>query len=124
MLLFLVDRDDLVSLMPLRHWTDSKILCHIFSCIVALTYLRRIELRLERAGAKMSAKEAMDEMHRLHSCLVCKKRKRNPERILEEPTEKQAVILKAFGFEVVKGSYRRPRTNALLLRDFSATKGL
>lgn len=95
--------DDLVSLMPMRHWTDSKIRCHIFSCIVALTYLRRIELQLQRAEVKMSANSAMDEMHRLHSCLVWKKRKRNPERILEEPTPKQVAIMEAFGFKVDKG---------------------
>lgn len=102
--------DDLVSLMPLRHWTDSKIRCHIFSCIVALTYLRRIELQLQRAGMKMSAKETMDEMHRLHSCLVWKKRKKNPERILEEPTQKQAAIMKAFGFQVDKGVLQKINT--------------
>lgn len=95
--------NDLVSLMPLRHWTDSKIRCHIFSCIVALTYLRRIELQLQRSGIKISAKEAMGEMHRLHSCLVWKKRKKNPERILEDPTQKQAALLKAFGFQIIKG---------------------
>lgn len=95
--------DDLVNLMPLRHWTDSKIRCHIFSCIVALTYLRRIELQLQRAKVKMSANEAMDEMHRLHSCLIWKKGQRNAERMLEEPTKKQADILKAFGYKVANG---------------------
>jgi transposase len=95
--------DDLVSLMPLRHWTDSKIKCHIFSCIVALTYLRRIELQLQRAKVEMSAAEAMDEMHRLHSCLLWKKGQKNAARMLEEPTKKQADILKAFGFKVVNG---------------------
>lgn len=95
--------DDLVSLMPLRHWTDSKIRCHIFACIVALTYLRRIDLQLQRAKVKMSANEAMDEMHRLHSCLIWKKGQRNAERMLEEPTKKQADILKAFGYKVANG---------------------
>ncbi len=51
----------------------------------------------------MSANEVMDEMHRLHSCLVWKKRKKNPERILEEPTPKQAAIMAAFGFKVDNG---------------------
>lgn len=102
--------DDLVSLMPLRHWTDSKIRCHIFSCIVALAYLRRIELQLQRAKMKMSAKEAMDEMHRLHSCLTWKKRQRNAERMLEEPTEKQGEILKAFCFKVVNGVLQNTRS--------------
>ncbi|MFO7605817.1 MAG: transposase, partial [Desulfurivibrionaceae bacterium] len=102
--------DDLVNLMPVRHWTDSKIRCHIFACIVALTYLRRIELQLLRAGEKMSAKQVMDEMHRLHSCLVWKKGERKPERIIEEPTEKQAAILKAFGYKIDSGVLQETRS--------------
>jgi transposase len=39
--------DDLVSLMPVRHWTDSKIRCHILTCVIALAYLRLIEIRLQ-----------------------------------------------------------------------------
>jgi len=95
--------DDLVSLMPLRHWTDSKIRCHILTCIVALAYLRIIELRLKRAGLSLTAQSAMDHMHRLHSCLVWHRRKRKPARIVEEPTQIQAQILKAFGYKVKSG---------------------
>jgi transposase len=95
--------DDLVSLMPVRHWTDSKIRCHIFSCIVALAYLRMIEIRLHGAGLKISAEKAMEEMHRLHSCLLWQSGKKNPERLLEEPSEMQAGILKVFGYEIKKG---------------------
>jgi transposase len=94
---------DLVNLMPMRHWTDSKIRCHIFSCIVALTYLRKIELQLQQKGVEMSAKEAMDEMQRFHSCLVWKKKAGKPARILEEPNPKQAAVLKAFGYKVANG---------------------
>ena len=42
--------DDLVSILPLRHWTDGKIRCHILTCVIALTYLRIIESRLSRAA--------------------------------------------------------------------------
>jgi transposase len=93
----------LVNLMPVRHWTDSKIRCHVFSCIVALAYLRLIEIRLYWVGLKISAEKAMEEMHRLHSCLVWQSGKKNPERLLEEPSEMQAQILKAFGYEIKKG---------------------
>jgi transposase len=34
--------DELVSVLPLRHWTDGKIRCHIFTCMAALTYLSRM----------------------------------------------------------------------------------
>lgn len=95
--------DDLVSLMPIRHWTDSKIRCHIFSCIVALTYLRLIEIRLRRAGLSLTARTVMEHMHRMHSCLVWQKKKIAPSRIIEEPTERQASILKAFGYKLRSG---------------------
>jgi transposase len=95
--------DDLVSLFPIRHWTDSKIRCHILSCIVALCYLRLIELRLQRAGLEMTAVKAMEQMHKLHSCLCWNVGKRKPVRMLEEPSPPQGEILKAFGFEIAGG---------------------
>ena len=98
--------DDLVSLMPLRHWTDSKIRCHILSCIVALAYLRLLEARLKQAGLSISAKRAMDSMRTLHSCLVWQPRQRKPRRIIEEPDPLQAKILQAFGLEINGGVLR------------------
>ncbi|MFP4453828.1 MAG: hypothetical protein ACLFNS_15410, partial [Desulfobacterales bacterium] len=38
--------DDLVGVGPIRHWTDSKIRCHLFTCVLAMVYLSRIELKL------------------------------------------------------------------------------
>jgi len=95
--------DDLVAMMPFRHWTDSKIRCHILTCIVALAYLRVIELRLRRAGLRVTAATAMESMHRLHSCLVWQGRKKEPARIIENPDPLQAQILNAFGHEFNKG---------------------
>ena len=65
--------DDLVGVSPVRHWTDSKIRCHLFTCVVAMTYLRRIELRLAAAGLKRTAADVMEDMRRLHQALVLKK---------------------------------------------------
>ena len=42
--------EDLVGTRPLRHWTDSKIRCHLFTCVVAMTYLRRIEVKMAGVG--------------------------------------------------------------------------
>jgi transposase len=94
---------DLVSLYPFRHWTDSKIRCHIFTCVVALTYLRLIEVRLRQAGLAISAATAMENMRRLHSCLCWTASKKSPERIIEDPTELQATILGAFGYQAAGG---------------------
>lgn len=95
--------DDLVGVMPLRHWTDSKIKCHLLTCIIALCYLRLIELRMKKAGSPMSAAVVMENMHRLHSCLLWREKQKIPERMIEEPTKLQAQILKAFGYAVTTG---------------------
>lgn len=95
--------DDLVSLMPLYHWTDSKIRCHILCCVVALSYLRLIERRLATAGRAASANTAMDRLRTLHSCLVFHPKKKKPQRLIEEPTPSQTEILEAFGLQVVGG---------------------
>ena len=50
----------LVGVQPIRHWTDSKIRCHLLTCVIAMTYLRRLELRLQQAGTPMTASAAMD----------------------------------------------------------------
>jgi transposase len=95
--------DDLVSVFPIRHWTDSKIRCHILTCIVALTYLRLIELELRRHELPRTAAAAMEHMKRLHSCLRWTENKKAPTRLIEDPTEIPAQILKAFGHKVVNG---------------------
>ena len=95
--------DDLVAMMPIRHWTDSKIRCHIFTCVAALALLRIIEIRLRRAGLNITAKSAMQQMHHLHSCLTWLPGKRKATRILEEPDDTQAEVLKAFGWKIISG---------------------
>jgi transposase len=97
--------DDLVSMSPLRHWTDQKIRCHFLSCIIALTYLRLIELTLANAGIHMTARQCMEHMRNLHSCLCWRTKKANAKalRMIEEPTPEQAAIMKVFGYEVIKG---------------------
>jgi transposase len=82
--------DDLLGLMPVRHWTDSKIRCHILTCVVALAYLRLVELRLKRTGCPMSAATVMENMRRLHSCLLWSTDKGKPVRMIEAPTQIQA----------------------------------
>ncbi len=95
--------NDLVSMMPVRHWTDSKISCHIFTCIAALALLRLVELKLRQAGLQLTAKTAMKQMHRLHSCLVWLPGRKSPERMLEDPDSIQEQILKAFGWKIESG---------------------
>ena len=92
--------DDLVATMPIRHWTDSKIRCHLFSCVIALAYLRRLELKLAAGGIKRTAEDVMDDMRDLHSVLTVNKGARKPVRRLETPSKTQAEVLKALGYYV------------------------
>jgi transposase len=96
----LSNNDDLVATRPIRHWTDSKIRCHLFSCVVALAYLRRLELKLAVAGIKRTTEDVMDDMRGLHSVLTLSKGARKPVRRLETPSKTQAEVLKALGHYV------------------------
>jgi transposase len=95
--------DDLVGTRPIRHWTDSKIRCHLFTCVVAMTYLRMLELKLESAGINRTAKDVMDDMRHLHSVLSLNKASRKPGRRLETPTKTQSEVLSAFGHIIDQG---------------------
>jgi len=100
--------DDLVGASPVRHWTDSKIRCHLFTCVVAMTYLRRIELRLAAAGIKRTAADVMEDMGKLHQALTMRKESRKPERRIETPGKTQAEVLSAFGYCVDAGGVLQP----------------
>jgi transposase len=90
----------LVGVQPIRHWTDSKIRCHLLTCVIAMTHLRRLELRLQQAGTPITANAAMDEMKRLHSVLAIPKGRKKPERRLEQPTQSQSEVLTAFAHRI------------------------
>jgi transposase len=100
--------EEMVSTRPIRHWTDSKIRCHLFTCVVALTYLRRLELCLERHGIHRTAEDVMKDMRSFHLVLYLFSGKRNPERCLEEPTKTQAEVLHALGFYVDSNGVLQP----------------
>jgi len=95
--------EGVIAMRPIRHWTDSKIRCHIFTCIAALALLQLIEIKLRRAGVDITAKTAMRHMRRLHSCLTWFPGKRKAKRMLEEPDEIQSEIMQAFGWKIDSG---------------------
>lgn len=99
---------DLVGVQPIRHFTDSKIRCHLFCCVAALTYLRRLEKKLAEAGVKRTAKDVMDDMIHLHSVLFITDKGRTPVRKLEMPTKIQAEVLKALGYQVDRRGVLQP----------------
>jgi transposase len=92
-----------IAFMPQYHWTDSKIRIHGFVCIAALTYMTMLGRSLKDAGLTISTKEAMEELRNLRTAIFFPKGKRKPERLLEEPTEKQVAILSSLGFKLKGG---------------------
>jgi len=100
--------EDLVGTRPVRHWTDSKIRCHLFTCVAAMTYLRRLELKLSSAGISRTAEDVMDDMQHLHSVLTLNKGSRKPIRRLETPTKTQSEVLLAMGHRIDDGGVLQP----------------
>jgi transposase len=100
--------DDLVSTRPIRHWTDSKIRCHLFTCVAAMTYLRRLELRLSAAGVSRTAEDIMEDMQHLHSVLTLKRGAIKPIRRLATPTKTQSEVLTALGHRVDDSGVLQP----------------
>jgi len=96
--------DDLVTMAPIRHWTDTTIRCHFFCCVIALTYLRILELILKEKGFEITADRCMDIMRKLRSCVYWSDQKTMKiNRKIEVPTPEQAAILQVFGFQIVDG---------------------
>ncbi len=100
--------DDLVNTRPIRHWTDSKIRCHLFTCVAAMTYLRRLELRLSAAGVTRTAEDVMEDMQHLHSVLTLNKGAIKPSRRLETPTKTQSEVLTALRHRINDSGVLQP----------------
>jgi transposase len=100
--------DDIVSTRPIRHWTDSKIRCHLFTCVAAMTYLRRLELKLSAAGVNRTAENVMEDMQHLHSVLTLNKGSIKPIRRLETPTKTQSEVLTALGHRIDASGVLQP----------------
>jgi len=91
------------AMIPTYHWTDNKLKVFYFTCVVALSYLRLLEMRLADAGVSMSAKRATEIMKKLHTTYIWMKGKKNPVRMIDEPTEEQMVVLNALGYTYKDG---------------------
>jgi transposase len=91
------------ALLPLYHWTESKIRVHLFVCVVALTYLTLLCQRLAAAGIIMTPNEAMEELRELRTAIYVKDSEGKLKRVLEEVNDQQAAILKTLGYVVEDG---------------------
>ena len=91
------------ALLPLYHWTDSKIRVHLFVCVAALNYLTLLSQRLAAAGINMTPNEAMEELRELRTAIYAQ----DPEGKLNASSRKSMTsgppILKTLGYVVEDG---------------------
>lgn len=92
-----------VTLMPLYHWTDSKVQVHMFVCVAALTYLALLNQHLMDAGLPLSPREAILEMRGLATAIFLTGIDGKLKRALNSITDTQNAILKALGYQVEEG---------------------
>jgi transposase len=91
------------ALLPLYHWTDSKIRVHLFVCVAALTYLTLLCQRLAAAGIIMAPNEAMEELRALRTAIHLQDPEGKLKRVLEEVNDQQSAILKTLGYQIQDG---------------------
>lgn len=66
-----------------------------------------MENRLRRADINLTAASATKQLRRLHSCLHWTTSRSKASRLLEEPTETQSRIPRAFGYKKEDGALRK-----------------
>jgi transposase len=91
------------ALLPLYHWTDSKIRIHLFVCVAALTYLTLLCQRLAEGDINLTPTEAMEELRTLRTAIYFKDSENKLKRVLEEVNPQQAAILEVLGYQVEDG---------------------
>jgi hypothetical protein len=91
------------ALLPLYHWTDSKIRVHLFVCVAALTYITLLCQRLAAAGIIMAPNEAMEELRALRTAIHLQDPEGKLKRVLEEVNDQQSAILKTLGYQIQDG---------------------
>lgn len=92
-----------ISVTPQYHWTDSKIRLHMLTCVVGMVYLSIFRNKLKAANVSMSAGDALKEMRNLRTALYMLSGSRKLQRRIEDPTNGQIEVLRAFGYEIKDG---------------------
>ena len=90
---------DTMRLRPIRHWNDSRVLGHVFVCVLAYMLQRLFERDLEKAGLPLSAQAALDELNNI--VIATLEAHGQTLRRRSEITVRQRKILAAVGLSVV-----------------------
>lgn len=88
-----------IQLRPIRHWSDPRVLGHVFICVLAYTLERLYEQELEKAGLAMSARAALDELRPIMVATLEANRRQLRRRTQISPRQRQ--LLSAAGVKEV-----------------------
>ena len=61
---------DPLHLRPIRHWNDSRVLGHIFVCVLAFTLERLYDLALENNHLHITARKAFEQLSNIETVLL------------------------------------------------------
>ena len=61
---------DPLHLRPIRHWSDPRVLGHIFICVLAFTLERLYDLALEKYQLPISARKALEKLSDIETVLL------------------------------------------------------
>ncbi len=92
-----------VAVTPQYHWTDSKIQLYMLTSVVGMVYFALFRNKLKAAHINMSAEEALRELRNLKTAVYVLNGCRKLQYRIEDPTERQNEVLKAFGYAISDG---------------------
>jgi hypothetical protein len=69
---YLIDtyHQTIIRFRPVRHWTDTKIRAHAFCCVVAMTLMRVMQWKAQRAGYSLSPHVPKEELSDLKEVAI------------------------------------------------------
>ena len=83
---------DQFALKPAYHWTDQKIMVHIFICLLSLLLEQMLMKEIEKNGIRISKDKMLDELNGIYDGWVIQSaigKKMNFTRVLGQMTKEQ-----------------------------------
>jgi transposase len=61
---------DVIKIQPLRCWLSNRVKVHVFICFLAYLLIRAMEYKLQRAGMKITAERAIQELGKIRQGVI------------------------------------------------------
>lgn len=85
---------------PMFHWTDSKIRVHGLTCVIALTYLSLLHMKLKNAGLDLSLDRAMEILRGIRLAICFYPRSAQPVRKVCRLSSTEKELLTALDLKI------------------------